>query len=99
MNQRRVAAVLLFFFGVSFCLVHLEGKKIRYARQISVLNGQLLELDYQQWQARARLAKLCSPAHLRQRSASMPLETIAPKDVVDPGVESSEQLAVGLLER
>ena len=99
MNQRPVAAMLLFFFAVSFCLVHLEGKKIRYARQISVLNGQMLELDYQGWQTRARLAKLCSPAQLRQRSESMSLGTMAPEDVVEVGAQSGEQLAVGLTER
>ncbi len=93
MNQRRVAVVLLFFFGVSFCLVHLEGEKIRHARQISSLNGQILELDYQGWQARARLAKLCSPAQLRQRSETMALGTMAPERVIEAGAEGGEELA------
>ena len=99
MNQRRVVVMLVFFFAVAFCLVHLEGEKIRYARQISRLNGQMLELDYQGWQARARLAKLCSPAQLRQRSESMPLGTMAPENVVEIGAQSGEQLAVGLPQR
>ena len=99
MNQRRVVAMLVFFFAVAFCLVHLEGEKIRYARQISLVNGQMLELDYQGWQARARLAKLCSPAQLRQRAETMALGTMAPEAVVGTGAESGEQLAADLRER
>ena len=91
--------MLVFFFAVSFCIVHLEGEKIRYARQISQLNGQILEFDYQGWQSRARLAKLCSPAQLRQRSESMALGTMAPESLVEVGSESGEQLAADLAER
>ncbi len=99
MNQRRVIAVLVFFFAVAFCIVHLEGEKIRHARQISRLNGQLLELDYQGWQARAHLAKLCSPAQLRQRSETMALGTMAPGAVVEAGAGSGEELAADLTKR
>ncbi len=93
MNQRRVVVVLVFFFAVAFCIVHLEGEKIRHARQISSLNGQILELDYQGWQARARLAKLCSPAQLRHRSETMALGTMAPERVIEAGAEGGEELA------
>ncbi len=93
MNQRRVVVVLVFFFAVAFCTVHLEGEKIRHAQQISSLNGQILELDYQGWQARARLAKLCSPAQLRQRSQTMALGTMAPERAIEAGAQSGEELA------
>ena len=93
MNQRRVVVVLVFFFAVAFCLVHLEGEKIRHARQISSLNGQILDLDYQGWQARARLAKLCSPAQLRQRSETMALGPMAKERVIEVGAEGGEELA------
>ena len=99
MNQRRVIAVLVFFFVVAFCIAHLEGEKIRHARQIARLNRQLLELDYQGWQAKACLAKLCSPAQLRQRSESMALGTMAPESVVEAEGRSGEELAVELTER
>jgi hypothetical protein len=85
--------VLVFFFVVAFCIVHLEGAKIRHAQQISSLNGQILELDYQGWQARARLAKLCSPAQLRQRSETMALGTMAPERVIEARAQSGEELA------
>jgi len=94
MNQRRVVAVLVFFFAVAFCIVHLEGEKIRHARQISLLNRQLLALDYQGWQSRAHLAKLCSPAQLRQRSERMALGTMPPESIVEAGSRSGEELAV-----
>ncbi len=99
MNQRRVVAVLVFFFAVAFCIVHLEGEESRHARQIARLNRQLLELDYQGWQARAHLAKLCSPAQLRQRSETMALGTMAPGAVVEAGAGSGEELAADLTER
>ncbi len=94
MNQRRVIAVLVFFFAVAFCIVHLEGKKIRHAREISRLNAEMLEFDYQGWQASAQLAGLCSPAQLRQRSETMALRTMAPGYVVEAGGEDGEELAV-----
>ena len=99
MNQRRVIAVLVFFFAVAFCIVHLEGQKIRHARQIARLNRQLLAFDYQGWQARASLAKLCSPAQLRQRSERMALGTMAPGITVEAGGRSGEELAADLTER
>ena len=99
MIQRRVIAVLVFFFAVAFCIVHLEGKKIRHARQIARLNRQLLELDYQGWQAEAYLAKLCSPAQLRQRSERMALGTMPPESLVELGSRSGEELAADLTER
>ena len=99
MNQRRVIAVLVFFFAVAFCIVHLQGRKIHHARQISRLNGQILELDYQGWQARAFLARLCSPAQLRQRSERMALGTMAPGAVAQAGAGGGEELAVDLTER
>ena len=94
MNQRRVIAVLVFFFAVAFCIVHLEGEEIRHARQIARLNRQLLELDYQGWQAEAYLARLCSPAQLRQRSESMALGTMPPGAVAQAGAGCGEELAV-----
>ena len=99
MNQRRVIAVLVFFFAVAFCIVHLEGEKIHHARQIVRLNRQMLEFDYQGWQAKACLAKLCSPAQLRQRSETMALGTMAPGAVVEAGAGSGEELAVDLTGR
>ena len=99
MNQRRVVAVLVFFFAVAFCIVHLEGEKIRRARQMARLNGQMLEFDYRGWQARAHLAKLCSPAQLRQRSASMALGTMAPAVMAQAGGGGGEELAGDLAER
>ena len=93
MNQRRVIAVLVFFFAVAFCIVHLEGQKIRHAREISKLNAQMLEFDYQGWQAGAHLARLCSPAELRQRSETMALGTMAPGYVVEVGGGAGEELA------
>ena len=99
MNQRRVVAVMVFFFAVAFCIVHLEGQKIHHARQIARLNRQLLALDYQGWQARACLARLCSPAQLRQRSERMALGTMAPGPVVETGGAKGEELAAGLTER
>ena len=99
MNQRRVVAVLVFFFAVTFCIVHLEGQKIRHARQIARLNRQLLEFDYQSWQAKASLAKLCSPAQLRQRSERMALGTMPPESIVEMGSRSGEELAADLRER
>ncbi len=92
MNQRRVIAVLVFFFAVAFCIVHLEGQKIRHARQIASLNGQMLEFDYQGWQAEACLARLCSPAQLRERSERMALGTMAPGAVAQAGGRAGEEL-------
>ena len=99
MNQRRVVAVLVFFFAVAFCIVHLEGEKIRRARQMARLNGQMLEFDYQGWQAKACLARFCSPAQLRQRSERMALGTMAPGIMVEAGGRSGEELAADLTER
>ncbi len=93
MNQRRVIAVLLFFFVVAFCIVHLEGEKTRHARKIARLNGQMLAFDYQSWQARAELAKLCSPAELRERSERLALATRAPVAAAEAGMASGEELA------
>ena len=95
MNQRRVIAVLVFFFVVAFCIVHLEGSKIRHARQIARLNGQMQELDYQGWAVQARLAELCSPGQLRQRSETMALGTMPPENVVEAESRSGEELAAG----
>ncbi len=99
MIQRRVIALLVFFFAVGFCIVHLEGEKIRHVREIAGLRGQLLEFDYQGWQAGARLAKLCSPAELRERSEKMALGTMAPGPVVEADGARGEELAAGLIER
>ena len=88
--------MLVFFFVVSFCIVHLEGSKIRHARQISRLNGQMRELDYQGWAVQARLARLCSPEQLRQRSGTMALGTLAPESVVEARGQSGERLAAGV---
>ena len=96
MNQRRVVAVLVFFFAVAFCIVHLEGEKIRHARQIARLNRQLLEFDYQGWQAEAFLAKLCSPAQLGKRSERMALGTMAPGSIVEAGRGAGEELVTRL---
>ncbi len=95
MNQRRVIAVLVFFFAVGFCVVHLEGSKIRHARQIARLNEQMQELDYQGWAVQARMAELCSPGQLRERSATMALGTLAPESVVEAQGRSGEELAAG----
>ena len=99
MIQRRVIALLVFFLAVGFCIVHLEGEKTRYVRQIAGLRGQLLEFDYQGWQAGAQLAKLCSPAELRERSEKMALGTMAPGPVVDVDGAKGEELAAGSTER
>ena len=93
MNQRRVIAVLVFFFAVAFCIVHLEGSKIRHARQIARLSGQMQELDYQGWAVQARLAGLCSPGQLRERSEKMALGTMAPESVVGVEGRSGADLA------
>ena len=91
--------MLVFFFAMALGVVHLEAEKIRYAREIARLNGRILELDYQGWQAQARLAKLCSPAELRQRSERLALGTMAPESMVEAGGRSGEELAADLAER
>ena len=96
MIQRRVIALLVFFFVVGFCIVHLEGEKTRYVRQIAEYRGHLLEFDYQGWQAGAQMAELCSPAELRKRSETMALGTMAPGPMVEA---EGEELAAGLTGR
>src|SRR3990170_9143905 len=93
MTQKRLIVVLVFFFVVAFAVAHLEAQKIRYARRIAYLNNQVLQLSYQQWQAQASLARLCSPAELLQRTSGMALSTVAPTAIVAGEIQSGEALA------
>ena len=93
MTQKRLMAALAFLFVVAFTVAHLEAQKIRYARRIAYLNSQVLQLSYQQWQAQASLARLCSPAELLQRTSGMALSTIAPTAIVAGEVQSGKELA------
>ena len=95
MIQRRLIAVLVFFFAVAFVVVHFEARKVRHARQIARLNRQVLQLSYQQWDAQATLAELCSPTQLLQRTSQMALGTIAPSPVVPVESHSGQELAAG----
>ena len=99
MIQRRVIALLVFFFAVGFCIVHLEGEKTRHVRKIAEFRGQLLEFDYQRWQVGARMARLCSPAELRERSEKMALGTMAPGPAVETEIAKGDELTAGLTER
>lgn len=95
MTQKRLIAVLVFFFAVACAVAHLETQKVRYARRIARLNRQIVQLSYQQWDSQTSLAKLCSPAELLQRTSGMALGTIPPRAIVPaPGVLTSEELAV-----
>ena len=93
MNQRRLVAVLIFLFAIAFVLVHLEGKKVRLAREICGLNGRVVQLSYERWEARARLAELCSPAQLQDRSERMALGTVAPATLIRLESDGGEVLA------
>ena len=93
MNQKRLVVLLVFCFAVAFGVVHLESQKVRYARQIARLNNRMLELDYQRWQGQLKLAKLCSPAELRERSEKLALGIMAPSYIVRTSGESGEELA------
>ena len=96
MTQKRIIAVLLFFFVLAFTVAHLQAQKIRYARRIAQLNTQIVQLDYQQWQARMRLAELSSPAELLERTSAMALGTVAPNPTPVAGSSQfSQDLAVG----
>ena len=92
MTPKRLIAVLLFFFVTALAVAHLEAQKVRSARRIACLNRQVLQLSYQQWHEQARLAKLCGPAELLQRTSQMALGTVAPNailaaDAAAPGTE------------
>ena len=92
MTQKRLIAVLLFFFVTALAVTHLEAQKVRCARRISHLNRRVLQLSYQQWDEQARLARLCGPAELIQRTSQMALGTVAPNailaaDAAAPGTE------------
>ena len=94
MTPKRLIAVLLFFFAVAFAVAHLETQKVRYAGRIARLNRQIVQISYQQWDAQASLAKLCSPAELLQRTSGMALGTIPPRAIVPAeGLGAAEELA------
>ena len=93
MTQKRLLAGLVFFFVVAFTVAHLEAQKIRYARRIAYLNSQVLQLSYQQWQAQATLARLCSPGELLQRASGMALSAVAPTAIVAGEMQSGKELA------
>jgi len=93
MTQKRLLAVLVFFFVVAFAVAHLEAQKIRYARRIAYLNNQVLQLSYQQWQAQATLARLCSPTELLQRASGMALSAVAPTAIAAGDIQSGKELA------
>ncbi|NIA07673.1 MAG: hypothetical protein GWP14_08600 [Actinobacteria bacterium] len=82
MTQKRLIAVLLFFFVTAFAVAHLEARKVRSAGRIAHLNRRVLQLSYQQWDAQARLARLCGPAELLQRTSRMALGTVAPNTIL-----------------
>ena len=82
MTQKRLIAVLFFFFVTGLAVAHLEAQKVRCARRIAYLNRQALQLSYQQWHAQARLARLCSPAELLDRTSQMALGTVAPNAIL-----------------
>lgn len=95
MMQKRLIAVILFFFVLAFTVVHLQAQKIRYARRIAQLNTQLVQLNYQQTQAQLRLAELSSPAELLERTSAMALGTVAPNPTpVADSSQFSQDLAV-----
>ena len=92
MTPKRLIAVLFFFFVTAFIVTHLQAQKVRSARHIAHLNRRLLQLSYQQWDEQARLARLCGPAELIQRTSQMALGTVAPNailaaDAAAPGTE------------
>ncbi len=93
MNQRRLIAVLIFLFTIAFVLVHLEGKKVRLAREVCGLNSRVVQLSYDRWETRARLAELCSPAQLQDRSERMALGTVAPATLIRLESDGGEVLA------
>ena len=95
MTQKRLIAVILFFFVLAFTVAHLQTQKIRYARRIAQLNTQIVQLDYQQAQDRLRLAELSSPAQLIERTSAMALGTVAPNPTpVADSSQFSQDLAV-----
>lgn len=93
MSQRRLVAVLLFLFTIAFVVVHLEGIKVRLAREICGLNGRIVQLSYERWESRARLAELCSPGQLQARSERMALGTVAPATLIRLEAVGGEVLA------
>jgi len=92
MTPNRLIAVLLFFFVTALAVTHLQAQKVRSARRIAHLNRRVLQLSYQQWDEQARLARLCGPPELIQRTSRMALGTVAPNaiiaaDAAAPGTE------------
>ena len=93
MSPKRAIVLAIFCFLIALSIVHLEAQKVGHARQIVRLNGRMMDLDYQHWQAQLKLAQLISPAQLRQRSEKLALGTIAPRDALQAVKQTSEQLA------
>ena len=94
MTHKRLIVILLFFFVMAFAVTHLQAQKVRSQRRIANLNRRLVQLRHEHKQSQLRLAGLCSPAELLERTSGMALGTVAPYPFAPAEVGDAQYLAV-----
>ena len=93
MTHKRLITVLLFFFVMAFAVAHMEAQKVRSERRIASLNRRLVQLSHEHKESQLRLASLCAPAELLDRTSEMALGTVAPYPIAPAQAWASQELA------